>query len=47
MQISLKQIQTQKLTSDFSINGIERESIALYSIKDLLIPTMTKKALKK
>ena len=47
MQISLKQTQTQELTSDFSVTDIERENLSLYSINDLPIPSITKNALEK
>lgn len=47
MQISLKQIQTQETTSDFSLTDIERENLSLYQINDLPLSSRTINALAK
>lgn len=47
MQISLKQIQTQETTSDFSLTDIERENLSLFQIKDLPLSSRTINALTK
>ena len=47
MQILLAQIHTQEQTTDFSLNDIERENLALFKIQYLPIPAITRNALEK